>query len=112
MADMPELDPDEDTPESLEMKLREYSLAIRSEFEDAQQRLSEDEDAETFSIDFAKEQLPNNLAMIAWLSQNATSDSVRLNASKYLVDLARQSAVEDGDPMKKLFKTLQGNNTN
>jgi hypothetical protein len=106
MADVPELDPEEDTPASLEQKLREYSAAIREEFETAQTSLKEDEDAETFSIDFAKEQLPNNLAMVAWLAQNSTSDSVRLNASKYLVDLARKSAVEDGDPMQKLFKTI------
>jgi hypothetical protein len=109
MANVPELDPESDDADSLEAKLRDYSEAIRSEWETAQTALKDDEDAETFSIDFAKQQLPNNLAMISWLSQNSTSDSVRLNASKFLVELARKSAVEEGDPMKKLFQTLQGN---
>jgi len=112
MADVPELDPDSDDAESLEAKLREYSQAIRSEWEDAQVTLSDEQDAETFSIDFAKEQLPNNLAMIQWLSQNSTSDSVRLNAAKYLTDIARKAAVDDGDPMEKLMKKLTSPGSN
>lgn len=106
MADMPELDPEKDDADSLEAKLREYAQAVRSEFEDATATLPDDTDAETFSIDFAKDQLPNNLAQIQWLAQNSVSDGVRANCAKFLVQLARESAKEDGDPLEKIFKKI------
>jgi hypothetical protein len=111
MAEFPDLDPNEEhTPESLELKLREYSEAIRTEFELAQsQSVTAEENAEKFSVDFAKQNLGNALAQIAWLSQNSTSDSVRLNASKFLTELAREDARNDGDPIKGLLDKLAGN---
>lgn len=107
MPDMPNLNPDDEhTPESLEKTLHDYATAVRQEFELAQSDTTAEDDAETFSIDFAKKNLGHNLAQIQWLAQNSTSDSVRGNMAKYLVELARESAREDGDPMVKLFKQL------
>jgi beta-lactamase class A len=107
MPDFPELDPNADhTPDSLEATLQSYAGAIRKEFELAQSSTSAEDNAEQFSEDFAKKNLANNLAQLQWLAQNSTSDSVRANCSKYLVELARQTAVEDGDPIKVLMKKL------
>jgi beta-lactamase class A len=110
MPEFPELDPEQEhTAESLEKQLREYAQAVRSEFELASTRdKSAEDDAETFSVDFAKKNLGNNLAQLQWLAQNSTSDSVRANAAKYLVELARADARNDGDPIKKLLKELKG----
>lgn len=113
MPEMPDLNPDDDhTPESLEKTLHEYAQAIRSEFETTCSDTDPKENAEQFSEDFAKENLPNNLAQLQWLASNSTSDAVRMNASKYLVELARKTAVEDGDPIKGLLKKLSGQPVN
>jgi len=110
VPEFPDLDPEaEHTPESLEATLHEYAKAVRSEFEIAQANAekSPQENAEGFAVDFAKNNLGNSLAQIAWLSQNSTSDAVRLNASKYLTDLAREDAKKDGDPIKQLLQELK-----
>jgi len=107
MPEFPDLSPDDDhTPESLEKTLHEYAAAVRSEFELAQSSVTAEETAEGFAVDFAKKNMGNALAQIAWLSQNSTSDAVRLNASKYLTDLAREDAKKDGDPIKELLGKL------
>jgi hypothetical protein len=107
MPEMPDLNPeDEHTPESLEKTLHEYASAVRKEFELATSAASAEDDAESFSIDFAKQNLGNNLAQLQWLAQNSTSDAVRANACKYLVELAREDARQDGDPIKGLLDKL------
>lgn len=110
MSDMPkfpDLDPDDEhTPESLEATLHKYAHAIRSEFETSYTDTNPKDNAEQFSEDFAKENLPNNLAQLQWLAQNSTSDGVRASCSKYLVELARKQATEDGDPIKELLGKL------
>lgn len=114
MPELPDLNPDDDhTPESLEKTLHQYAAAIRSEFETSYSDTDPKENAERFSEDFAKENLPNNLAQIQWLASNSTSDGVRANCAKYLVELARKDATKDGDPIKELMskfiKTPSGN---
>ena len=109
IAEFPDLSPDEEhTPDSLEQKLHEYAAAVRSEFAAAEAAANGDpkENADQFAADFAKDNLGNSLAQIAWLSQNSTSDSVRLNACKFLTELAREDARKDGDPFKELMRRL------
>lgn len=110
IAEFPDLDPNkEHTPESLEKQLHEYAAAVRAEFEEAQSAVTAEDNAVQFTADFAKQNLPHALVQIAWLSQNSSSDSVRLNASKLLVQLAREDAIADGDPMKELLKKFTNN---
>lgn len=107
MPEFPDLDPNEEhTPESLEKTLHEYATAVRQEFELAQSTTTAEDNAEQFAVDFGKKNMANALAQIAWLSNNSTSDSVRLNASKYITDLAREDARKDGDPIKEMLKEL------
>ena len=107
MPEFPDLDPNEEhTPESLEATLHQYATAVRQEFELAQSTTTAEDNAEQFAVDFAKKNMANSLAQIAWLSNNSMSDSVRLNASKYLVDVAREDAKKDGDPIKEMLKEL------
>ena len=110
MPEFPDLDPEQEhTPESLEATLHEYAAAVRSEFELAEKAASgnPEENAEGFAIDFAKKNMANALAQVAWLSNNSTSDAVRLNASKYLIDVAREDAKKDGDPLKELLSKIK-----
>lgn len=112
MADIsePEFEPNkDDTPESLEAKLQAYARAVRTEFETSEQaKEAGNENAEQFSIDFAKENLANNLAQVQWLAQNSTTDNVRLSAAKYMIQLAREDAANEGDPIKNLLNELSG----
>lgn len=110
MIEFPDLDPNQEhTPESLAAMLHKYGKAVREEFELSQTDATAEDNAEKFSVNFAKKNLGNNLAQVQWLAQNSSSDSVRLNASKFLVELARDDASRDGDPIKDLMKELVKN---
>lgn len=101
----PEYEPNrDDSPESLEAKLHAYHEAIQAEFKLVE--AAHEDNAEDAAIDFAKKNLPNNLAQVQWLACNSTSDAVRANCAKYMITLAREDANNEGDPIKKLLKKL------
>lgn len=78
--------------------------ALQSEFND----LAENDDG-TLTPDAARKALiagaPAAIQQIIILSHNADSESVRLNASKYVVDVTL-GKIEVGTPADNAFKTL------
>lgn len=93
--------------ETLQRKLHEYHAALRSEFEATNvAELAEPEKAEVETREFFKKNVPHAAAQIAWLAQNADSETVKLNASKYVIEKAFKDSEADGDPVTALLKEL------
>jgi hypothetical protein len=86
--------------------LNDYAKAVREEFEMATAKSPDN--AEEAARDFARKHQGESLAQIHWLSINADSESVKLNASKYLVSLAISESHADGDPIKQIMNQLTG----
>ena len=93
----------------MEKILQDYSKAVREEFEMATAK--NPDNAEEAARDFARKHQGESLAQIHWLSINADSESVKLNASKYLVQLAISESNADGDPIKQIMRELTGHPT-
>jgi hypothetical protein len=100
---------DELTPETLQKKLQEYSDALKQEYELATDSTDEPKNVEEMTLHYFRKNVPHAVAQIVHLSQNSTSDAVRLNASKYIHQAAFKEEAESGDPIKDLLKQLQGN---
>lgn len=92
------------TPENLQTELNKYAAAIESEFRIAS--AGSPENVDEYARDFFKKNIHSAAAQIVWLAVNSTSDSVRLAASKYVVEQAISDAKGDGDPLKDLMKEL------
>src|SRR5687768_3543538 len=106
--DFEELMADDDlTEEKLQERLKAYQQAYKEEFEVA---LKNDEalaNVETYTRDFFKKNVSEAAAQIVWLSQNSTSDSVRLAACKLVVSEALIDSRSDGDGINEIIKKLQ-----
>lgn len=92
---------------------KNYAQALREEFEreDVQnQEIGHLEDpasnVEKYTKRFFRENLPDAAAQVVWLMGNSQSDSVRLKAATYVINIAREDAVADGDPLKDLLTKL------
>lgn len=105
MANDPEF-----TDEDAKRELLEYSKALRQEFEDKQ--YAEPENVAQHTQDYFKANSPHAIAQIVWLSINAESETVRMNASKYIIDHAIKKEDADKDPVSALLRKLAGNDKN
>jgi hypothetical protein len=94
------------TPEVLQAKLNQYHEAFRQEFEDSLK--SADANVQAYTTDFFQKNVHHSAAQIAWLAINAESESVRLAASKYVVEMATKQSAEQtaNDPIKELLESL------
>jgi hypothetical protein len=86
--------------------LQDYAKAVREEFEIA--TAARPDNAEEAARDFARKHQGESLAQIHWLSIHADSESVKLNASKYIVSLAISESNAEGDPIKQIMANLMG----
>lgn len=92
------------TPDKLNTVLNEYAQAYKEEFELKSQEAPEN--VEEHTRDFFKRNSAASAAQIVWLSNNADSETVRLNASKTVLTMAFADAKADGDPIKQLLNDL------
>lgn len=95
------------TPE-LAAELSEHHKALAQEFELANKELT----ANTDSIDlkeYWKRKVPDAAGMIAWLSLNAHSEGVKLNASKYVIEQAYSDT--GNSELETILRELTGNKT-
>lgn len=92
------------TQETLQKKLNDYSAAIRQEFEESTK--ADPNNYEEYTRDFFKKNIHSMAAQVVWLANNSDSDSVRLSACKYGIDMALAQSKEDGDPIKALLSEL------
>jgi hypothetical protein len=95
------------TAETLNAKLNSYAEAYRQEFETDSK--ADPDNVEEYTRDYFKKNIHVAAAQIVWLSVNSTSESVMLNASKYVIDAALKDAEAMGDPIRELMKSLQKN---
>lgn len=95
---------------------KSYADALRQEFarEETETRDSEishlDDpvsNVDKYTARFFRQNLPDAAAQIVWLMSNSESDSVRLKAAKMVLDLAREDAKRDGDPIRDLLIKLR-----
>lgn len=93
------------TEESLQNELAKYRQAIQEEFETSQSEIPEN--IEEHTKKFFRKNLAHFLAQIVDLSQNASSETVRLSASKFGIQEALKDGRVEGDPVKDLIKKLQ-----
>lgn len=106
----PQFGPDDQT---LQEELAKYKKAIQEEFESTGGNtltggsLDPTENVEKYTRNFFRQNLAGAAAQIVWLSQNSTSDAVKLNASKLIIKEALEDARKEGDPMKELFEMLR-----
>lgn len=81
-----------------------YILALKQEFESNQQK--EPESVRQFTDDFMKKHVPAAAAQIVWLSMYAESETVKLNASKTIVSIAREQEDTGKNPIGDLINSL------
>lgn len=97
----------------LQLKLAAYHRAIEGEFnllQDAAQSGEADKIAEA-ARKMLTDHTPSAVRTLTWLAENADSESVRMNCSKYILDnvLGKSGLATPVDPLEKLVKELQGN---
>jgi uridylate kinase len=95
---------DEEKEQLSQKALNDYSAALRSEFEVQQQ--TDPENTPEYTRKFFREHIGIAAAQVVSLATNSDKDSVRLAASKLIINWANEDAIEDGDPMKKLLQEL------
>lgn len=99
------------TPESLQAQLAAYRRALETEFQMAES-VADTTAQEEATIEFFRKNVPVAAAQIVHQMQFASSDAVRLNAAKYLLDRVFKHEAETGDPVNELLKKLKSNKPN
>lgn len=106
-----EVDPQESTDPlteaSLQQHLNKYRQALESEYVVEVEKTPEN--VAELTTAFFKNNAAHAAAQIAWLAMNADSESVKLNAAKFIIQSANADAEADGDPIKDLLKQLTNN---
>ena len=98
----------------LQQELAKYRKAFAEEFEvslKSEEAAKDPTKAHEYLKHFFKQNLPMAAAQIAWLSQNAQAESVKLAASKYVVEHALEDSKKDGDPVAAILAALNANDT-
>lgn len=95
------------TPEELNSALNEYATALRQEMEVKVEK--EPESCEAHVREFFQSQVAVLSAQIVWLANNADSETVRLNASKYGIEIAIAAEKDAADPIADIIAKLQAN---
>jgi len=97
------------TEADLQAQLAAYQAAIRAEYEVQSSEAQTPREMEEITGDFFRRNASSAAAQIVWLSQNSSSDSVRLAAAKYVIDRGFKEQAESGDPIKEIIAGLQAN---
>lgn len=95
------------TEEKLQQELTNYAQALREEFE--RRNGDEPEEVASHTHDFFKANVHHAAAQIVWLSINAESETVKLNASKFIVSQAVSEEEARQDPLKAILEGLKNN---
>jgi ferritin-like protein len=83
-------------------ELHVYREALEQEYKTKVE--SSPDNVEKLTHEFFKANAAAAAAQIVYLSQNASSDSVRGSMSKYIVEAAKDEASKNGDPIRDLLK--------
>lgn len=105
LPDFDELNEKDLTEETLQDELNKYRRAYQEEFENAVANDTPD-NIEEYTREFFKKNITTAAAQIVFLAGNGETDSIKLRASKMIVDLALADSAADGDPIKEFLKGL------
>lgn len=106
LPDFDELNESEHSEKSLQEELNKYRKAYQEEFEAKVENAAPD-NIEEYTREFFKQNISTAAAQIVFLSGNGETDSIKLRASKMVVDLALADSAADGDPIKEFLRSLQ-----
>lgn len=95
------------TNEEATKALNDYALALREEFE--QKTNAEPENIELHTLEFFKANAHSAAAQIVHLANNAESESVRLAASKLVLQSGVKAQEAEKDPLKAILDGLKKN---
>jgi hypothetical protein len=95
------------TPDSLQAELNKYAEAFKQEYE--LNSAADPSQVHEYTKDFFRKNVHSAAAQIVWLANSAESESVRMNASKYIVEAALAEGDAAGDPIKDLLNRLTKN---
>lgn len=99
------LDPrGEDDPEAV---LANYALALRQEYEISV--AEEPDNVQEHTKDFFQKRAHYAAAQIDWLANHAESETVKLNANKYILTMAFADEEDEKNPLAELLKSFQKN---
>ena len=91
------------TPQQLQEELAKYTAAYKQEFDE---KLAQGTDSRVISTrEFFREHLSLAAAEVVYLCSNATSESVKLSAAKYIIETAIAQS-EDEETISDLLKQL------
>ena len=93
--------------QELQKELAAYHAAIEEEYKMAAE--SQPDNVEEHTRNFFRGQAPMAAAQIAWIAANGANESSRLNASKFIIDMAIEEGTKEGDPIKQLLNELSKN---
>jgi hypothetical protein len=99
------------TEADLQRELQNYQKALLSEFE-LRNNPEEVEKVDQEVKLFFRKNVSVAMAQIVYLAGSAESETVRLNSSKYIIELAREAEKEDEDPIADIIKSLQAQSAN
>lgn len=100
---------------------KSYAAALHEEFAREDQLLDGPDsishlddptsNVEKYTQKFFRQNLPDAAAQVVWLMANSESDSVRLRAAQMVINIAREDAKVEGDPLKDLLASLRSTPT-
>ena len=97
------------TEEEMRARLANYAKAIQEEYETQRAATPEDE-VVTSTKEFFRNHIGEAAAQIVYLANNAASETVRLNASKYVIEEANaKSDTGRGSEIDNLLEKLTKN---
>lgn len=103
------------TVESFNEKLQLYNKAIEEEYALAQQTVSEDQttdEAVEMSLAYFRKNIATAAATIVHLMNNSSSDGIKMNAAKYIIECVKSGAVDNkNDPVMEIIKGLKSRAT-
>jgi hypothetical protein len=93
--------------EKYKQEMQDYQKALQQEYEIAAKKDDSLEDIAKTTAEFLAKHNPTAAAMVVYLMNNSTSDGVRLNASKYIIETVRNAHKDlPGDPVADILKSL------
>lgn len=98
---------DEETLEMYEKQMAEYRKSIEEEYERAEAKARSVDESVNNAVEYFRKNTQAACAQVVFLMEHSSSDGVRLNASKYVIDRSfRGNTDAPGDPIANILKDL------
>jgi len=98
---MPDLTPEQDA------KVREYAEAFRQEFAESTKDRKDPNTQRQDIQDQLDDVVPDAIASIKWIIRHSLSETQKLRASQWLLNLKLEKEAVSNDPLAKLLEEMQ-----